>query len=86
VTRKTTAAARVGLFPSEHEIARRFSQDPASWASKAAILERDGFPTIDPLMGGCYWPACTAWWNRRYGLANIEVFQPDGAENLDALK
>lgn len=85
VPRKTTAAG-VGLFPSEHEIARRLGQDPASWAAKAAILERDGFPTIDPLMGGRYWPACTAWFDRRYGLAKIEVLQPDGGENLDALK
>ena len=81
------AACRAGgLFPIEIEIARRLSQDPATWASKALILERDGFPRIDPLMEGRYWPACIAWWNRRYGLATVEVSQPDGGENLDALK
>jgi hypothetical protein len=79
------ALAKSGLFPSESEIARRFSQDPSTWASKAIVLERDGFPRIDPLMGGRYWPACTAWWNRRYGLATVEVLQPDGGENLNAL-
>jgi hypothetical protein len=36
-------------------------------------------------MGGRYWPACTAWWNKRYGLVTVEVSQPDGGENLDAL-
>ena len=83
---RRTAASDLGLFPNEGEVARRLSQDPASWASKALILEREGFPRIDPLMGGRYWPACTAWWNRRYGLATIDAFQPDGGENLDALK
>jgi hypothetical protein len=76
----------LGLFPNEAEVARRLSQDPASWASKALILEREGFPRIDPLMGGRYWPACTAWWNRRYGLATVEVSQPDQGEDLEALK
>ena len=75
-----------GLFPSEGEIARRFSQDPQTWASKVIILEREGFPRVDPLMGGRYWPACTHWWNRRYGLTNVEVSQPDQGEDLEALK
>ena len=83
---RRTPASDLGLFPNEGEVARRLSQDPTSWASKALILEREGFPRIDPLMGGRYWPACTAWWNRRYGLAIFEAFQPDGGENLDALK
>jgi hypothetical protein len=75
-----------GLFPSESEIARRFSQDPKTWAGKVVILEREGFPRVDPLMGGRYWPACTRWWNRRYGLTNVEVSQPDQGEDLEALK
>jgi hypothetical protein len=77
------ALAKSGLFPNESEIARRFSQEPSTWASKAIVLERDGFPQVDPLMGGRYWPACTAWWNN--GLVTVEVSQPDGGENLDAL-
>ncbi len=74
-----------GLFPCEAEIARRLSQTPAEWASKAIILERDGLPRIDPVMGGRYWPAVQAYWNRRYCLSSIEPSQPDGEENLDAL-
>ena len=75
-----------GLFPSEAEIARRLSQDTRSWAAKAIILERDGFPRIDAFMGGRYWPAVIAWWNRRYGLSIATVAQQDGRDNLDALR
>jgi hypothetical protein len=75
-----------GLFPSEPEIARRLSQDPKDWPAKAVLLERHGLPQVDPIMGGRYWPAILQWWHRRYGLTNIEVFQPDGEENLDALR
>jgi hypothetical protein len=82
--RRNTSSS--GLFPRESEIARMFSQDPAAWASKVLILEREGFPPVHPLMGGRYWPACTAWWNGQYGLSSVEVSQPDGGEDLDALK
>jgi hypothetical protein len=74
-----------GLFPGEAEIARRLSQTPNDWRAKAAVLERDGFPRVDPLMGGRYWPAVLAWWNRRYGVSTIEASQPDGEENLNEL-
>ena len=74
-----------GLFPSEAEIARRLSQDPKDWPAKATILEREGLPRVDAVMGGRFWPAVIAFWNRRYGLSNVEAFSPDGEENLDAL-
>jgi hypothetical protein len=88
-TRRASAKNEVrdlGLFPSEAEIARRLSQDPKGWREIAIVLERDGFPAVHPLMGGRFWPAVIAWWNRRYGLSTIEVSQPDGEDNLDALK
>lgn len=74
-----------GLLPSEAEIARRLSQGPNEWAAKAIVLERDGLPRIDPIMGGRFWPAVDAYWRRRYNLTSIEPRQPDGMENLDAL-
>jgi hypothetical protein len=74
-----------GLFPNESEIARRLSQNPLDWPAKAIVLERDGLPRVDPLMGGRYWPAVEAYWHRRYGLSSMEVHQPDGKENFDAL-
>lgn len=80
------AHASTGLFPCEAEIARRLSQAPADWAAKSHILERHGLPGVDPVMGGRYWPAVQAWWNKRYGIATIEVSQPDGGEDFNALK
>ena len=75
-----------GLFPGEAEIARRLSQSPSEWASKASLLEREGLPPIDPLMGGRFWPAVRAFWLRRYGLSAVEASAPDGEEDLDALR
>jgi len=43
-------------------------------------------PKIDPLMGGRYWPAVLAFWNRRYGLSIVEASQPEGEEDLNALR
>jgi hypothetical protein len=82
---KAEPGRSLGLFPGESEIARRLSQRPSEWPAKAAVLERDGLPRVDPLMGGRYWPAVLAWWNRRYGLSTIEASQPDGEENLNEL-
>jgi hypothetical protein len=82
---KANADQARGLFPNESEIARRLSQNPLDWPAKAIVLERHGLPRIDPLMGGRYWPAVEAYWHRRYGLSSIEVHQPDGKEDFDAL-
>ena len=75
-----------GLFPGEAVIARRLSQTPTEWRAKAAVLERHGLPRIDPLMGGRYWPAVQAFWNRKYGLSQLEAHQPEGEEDLSALR
>jgi hypothetical protein len=85
MTARIEAVRNAGLFPCEAEIARRLSQNLSDWKAKASVLERDGLPRVDPIMGGRYWPAVKAWWNRRYGLSNVEVSQPDGEENLNAL-
>nr|WP_127088317.1 hypothetical protein [Aquabacter cavernae] len=75
-----------GDFPCEAEIARRLSQGPKEWAAAAIILEREGLPRVDALMGGRYWPAVQEFFRRRYGLSNLQVSQPDGMENLNALR
>ena len=75
-----------GLFPSEEEIARRLNQEPTEWRAKAAVLEREGMPKIDPIMGGRYWPALLAYFNRRYGIATSAPSALDGLENYDALR
>jgi hypothetical protein len=83
--KKSKNSRDTGLFPSEAEIAKRLNQNFSRWPAKAIILERHGFPRIDPLMGGRYWPAVEAYWHRRYGLSRLDVHQPDGKENFDAL-
>lgn len=75
----------IALFLDEAEIARRLGQDASAWRGKVVILERDGFPRVDPIMEGRYWPAVVAYWNRRYGLGSISPSAMDGMENLDAL-
>lgn len=82
---RRSASQEWGLFPCEAEIARRLSQDPGEWSAKAIVLERDGLPRIDPLMGARYWPAVRNYWDRRYGLSRVEASALDGQENLDAL-
>lgn len=82
------AAARKisgGLFPAEDEIARKLSKTPSEWRAVAVVLERDGFPRVDPIMGGRYWPAVIAWFNKRYGIASVGPSAMDGTENFDAL-
>lgn len=74
-----------GLFPSEDEIARRLNQDPSGWRARAIILEREGLPRICPVMGGRYWPAVLAYFNRRYGIVSFSPSAMDGMENLNAL-
>lgn len=85
MTRRSTVIS-AGLFPSEAEIARRLSQELHTWRAKAVVLEREGMPRIDPIMGGRYWPAVEAYFNRRYGIATSAPSALDGMENLDVLR
>lgn len=75
-----------GLYPDEAEIARRLSQTPSDWAALAPILEREGLPAIDPLMGGRCWLAVVAYLLSRYRMSTVELSIVDGTENLNALK
>ena len=90
------------LYPSEAIVARLVLGDRAKeWPDKAVLLERDGLPRIDPLMGGRFWPAVKTWFLRRHGveadsqsnatmLANRRVrvvpFAPDGEADFDGEK
>lgn len=73
------------LFLDEKEIARRLGLRARDWPAKAKSLEHQGLPPIHPLIGRRYWPAVRAFWDKQYGLTRIDVSQPDGEENLDAL-
>jgi biotin operon repressor len=64
-----TRRAAGPLFVSEQELARRLLGERAAvWAGVVQVLERDGFPKQDPLMGGRYYPAVLAFLDRRAGL------------------
>jgi hypothetical protein len=77
---------RQGLFPCDAEIASRLSMGADKFRRLLPALERAGFPTRDPLVGNRYWPAVKAFWDNRYGLANLRPsVHEDGEENLDAL-
>lgn len=77
------------LYPDEQEIARAVlpPDKVRSWDGIAAVLERRGFPQIDPLFGGRYWPAVRAFLDRRHGLTDATpAASPDGEENWNAPK
>jgi hypothetical protein len=83
-------ARRQGLFPCEAEIARRLSQSDKRWRQIARLLEREGLPKIDPVMGGRFWPAVVAFFHARYGVGMaggvmICPGPPDGEEHWDAV-
>ena len=90
------------LYPSEPVVARLVLGDRArEWPAKAVLLERHGLPTIDPLMGGRFWPAVKTWFLRRHSvehdrqsnatmLANRRIrvvpFATDGEADFDGEK
>jgi hypothetical protein len=90
------------LYPDEAEIARPVLGEGAQeWPGKATVLERDGLPKIDPLMGGRFWPALRQWFLDRHGLAaqllggetlpaksrvRVAPFAPDGEVDFDGEK
>jgi hypothetical protein len=90
------------LYPDEAEIARRVLGERAQeWPGKAAVLERDGLPKIDPLMGGRFWPAVRQCFLDRHGLVGqllggealpaksrvrVVPFAPDGEVDFDGEK
>jgi hypothetical protein len=74
--------SREVLYPDEQETARRvLGPNAKKWPDIALILEREGLPRIDPLMGGRYWPAVAQFLNKRHGLVDAVVpAQADGLE------
>jgi hypothetical protein len=54
----------MSLYLSEKEVAAEvlgLRRSLAEWRGTATILERRGFPKIDPLFGGRYMPAVRRW-------------------------
>ncbi len=73
------------LFPDEAEVARLIMgpKRAKTWPERALILERQGLPPIDPLLGGRYWPAVRDFFDRRQGLKGAEIagYALDGPED-----
>lgn len=72
------------LYPTEEQIAEAIlpPNNVKSWDGIVAVLEKRGFPKVDPLFGGRYWPAVKAFLDRRHGLADsTPAKEPDGEEN-----
>lgn len=72
------------LYPTEAQIAREVLGPGrlAEWKGLAVVLEREGFPPIQPRFGGRYWEACVQWFRAKNGLGSIETvgFAEDGVE------
>jgi hypothetical protein len=101
MTRSANDRSDFALFPNEAEVARLvLGRRAAEWPGKAVVLEREGLPKIDPLMGGRFWPSVFRWFCDRYGLdaassdapmmgksrIRIVPFAPDGMEDFDGEK
>jgi hypothetical protein len=88
------------LYPEERQLAAAIlGPDRAGdWRAIARVLEREGLPPIDPLMGARFWPAVQEFFESRNGLderivAGVKLpaiarvrcvpFVPDGKEVLD---
>jgi hypothetical protein len=55
------------------------------WRAVVPLLERRGFPTIDGLMGGRYWPAVKAFFDREYSVHGAtQVSAPHAPADLGA--
>lgn len=88
-------AEPIPLFPSEAALARAIVGPDCvkDWPEIAQQLERRGFPRVHPLMGGRYFPAVLAFFQRDNGLplsadepqATIAPsLKPDGQETFNA--
>jgi hypothetical protein len=62
------------LYPTEAQIAREVLGPGRldEWKGLVQVLEREGFPPIQPRYGGRYWEACLQWFRIKNGLSNFE--------------
>jgi hypothetical protein len=72
------------LYASEEQIAELIlgPNRLRDWKQRVPILERQGMPHIDPLMGGRYLPAVRAFFDRLNGVSDRQVpSRADGSED-----
>jgi len=72
------------LYMSDADIAILvLGHDAKRWPDIAAILEREGLPRIDPIVGMRFRPAVEAFLLRRHGVTQGFIpAQADGVENF----
>lgn len=76
------AAVPAKLYLVEKEVAARVGVSEKAWRRLAPMLERDGMPRKDALIGKRYWPAVRAWLDRRHMThGSIASSAQDGEEN-----
>jgi hypothetical protein len=94
MTQSTRPGDAVPLYPSERELARAVlgKGREQEWPAIAELLSKQGLPPVDPLMGGRYYPAVLAFFERRslpkdQQSSGVRVavvpFKADGEENYD---
>lgn len=76
---KTPGLEPTCLHPRESETARLVMGDRHEmWDAVAAKFESRGLPPIDPVMGGRYWPAVRAFFDRRNRMHEAhDLSEPD---------
>ena len=75
------------LYPTEAQIARKVLGPGRldEWKGIVQVLERSGFPKVDPLFGGRYWKLCEQWfdvWNRLIKPGPEAFYKRDGGETI----
>lgn len=73
----------VPLYLSEREIALRVvgTGGVKRWPGIAAVLEREGLPRVDPLIGARFWPSVRAFLFKRARVDYAVYGPPDGKED-----
>jgi hypothetical protein len=73
------------LYGSEEQIAAAVLGPGhlREWRERAVILERDGLPVIDALMGGRYLPAVRKFFDRRNGVLDGIAAVPQKADGKE---
>jgi hypothetical protein len=71
------------LFAADDQIALAVcGKNAKQWADIAPLLEREGLPKVNPLIGGRYVPAVKAWFDAQNGLGE-RPGPADGEEEWD---
>ena len=81
----------IPLYLTEAQVAREVLGPGRldEWKGLVVVLEREGFPPVDPQFGGRYWPACEHWFRVRNRLVTMPPGQfgpQDGEETCPAPK